>query len=82
MTENQNFARYSDGKVSKDDCLFAIFRQGIEIYADKIGMIRLTNGYMKIMRVNHDWTKGIGGSFEHKDRDSAVLDCNQKQVLI
>ncbi|MBE2190965.1 MAG: M48 family metallopeptidase [Alphaproteobacteria bacterium] len=80
--ESKFFARYSDGKVSKKTIVsLQFFRQGIEIYADKNRNDPLDKWLYEDMRVNHDWTKGIGGSFEHKDRDSAVLDCNQKQVF-
>ncbi len=76
------YARYSDGNISRKTVVFLkFFHHGIGIYTDEASSDPLDKWSYGDIRVNHDWTNGIGGSFEHKDRDGAVLDCDQKKVF-
>lgn len=75
-------ARYSDGKSSKQqDVYLKLFRQGVGIYGDADYMILLDRWAYPDIRVNHDWSDALGGSFEHKSRYGSILGCSNKVLF-
>lgn len=75
-------ARYTSGETSKQiDVYLKIFRQGVCIYRDKECLDLVARWPFEVIKVNHDWTDGLGGSVEHKEKFGAILDCAHKKTF-
>jgi predicted Zn-dependent protease len=37
---------------------------------------------LEMLKVNHDWTDGLGGGIEHKEKFGAIIDCPEKKTFL
>ncbi|HNQ91336.1 MAG TPA: M48 family metallopeptidase [Alphaproteobacteria bacterium] len=74
--------RYTDGKTSSATVVFLrLYKQGIGIFEDKDCARPIDRWTYQDIKVNHDWTDGAGGSFEHKTKYGATLSIDNKALF-
>lgn len=78
----QRLGRYTDGKTSATRPVYIrIFKQGIALFEDADLTKLIERWSYQDMQVNHDWTDGIGASFEHKEKYGATLSVEHQPLF-
>lgn len=80
---SRHHGRYTDGKTSGiTDVYLRLYKQGIGIFANEQLSGLIDRWSYEDMRVNHDWTDGVGASFEHKTKYGATLGIHDKTLFL